>query len=249
MEDKQLQELRHKAHLIKTSPDLIKTANSINEVYKLIEQVNGAVTTFYRQISCKNKCFLCCQHNNVPTATSLEWQNLYEHILKKDDSEKEKLINSVKSLFSTYGSDLKRIHFALDSEDDDFKLKELYASLPSFKGTSCIFLKKGSCSVYESRPAKCRTQGFSLMQFQDNVQFQTCVPEIIRMEETFEQSGDRRVLMPVWNDYEQQIYSLHQEQKLIVTILPVWLFVHIENDVFVDSFIPEPDFEKLLSAF
>jgi Fe-S-cluster containining protein len=108
-------------------------------------------------------------------------------------------------LFASYGRELKKVHFALSGGNDDIsKLNELYETLPKFKGKSCLFLINGSCSIYDVRPGKCRSQGYSLVQIGNNVQIQSCVPEISKFEKIFEKQGSRKVLMPLWNDYEKK---------------------------------------------
>ncbi len=241
--------IQERADLIKASTAEINKTKSLTEVYDLMDKLNESVKIFYSHIGCKNECFLCCQNSNIPTATSLEWSYLYEFILKSSDDFKKNIIDTNQKLFATHGSYLKRIHFALNNDDEEFKLNELYDTLPKFKGKSCVFLKEGSCSVYDSRPGKCRTQGYSLMQFANNVQFQTCLPENIKMEELLSKQGNRKVLMPIWNDYEKHIQDLSDSEKIIFSVLPVWLFSHTKDNMLVDQLNTSPDFEAILSNF
>lgn len=244
-----LQILKERADLINNSVNEINSAQSLAEIYDLIDKMNESVKLFYHHIGCKDRCFLCCQNSNIPTATALEWSYLYQFIYNSDEEFKTNLIETVNQLFSTHGTYLKRIHFALNSADDDFKLKELYDTLPRFKGKSCVFLKQGSCSVYSNRPGKCRTQGYSLMQFGNNVQFQTCVPEAIKMEELLAKQGSRKVLMPLWNDYEKRIQDLDISENLVFSVLPVWVFSHISENKFLEQANLNPNFEEVLADF
>ncbi len=238
--------LQEKVDLIKNIPVQVSKVTSLTELYQFIDSVNDGVKMFYPHITCKDRCFLCCQHSNIPTATALEWEYLYEFILNSSEEFKNELIDTTKKLFSTHSSELKRIHFALNSSDDQFKLNELYDTLPNFKGKSCIFLKEGSCSVYNSRPGKCRTQGYSLMQFGPNIQFQTCLPEMIKLEELLQKQGSRKVLMPIWNDYEKQIQAIAKMDKNISSVLPVWVYSHIEDNKLIPKVNLKPDFENIL---
>lgn len=240
--------IQEKAELIKNSSVEISKTENLIELYHLIDSINEGVNIFYPHTGCKDECFLCCQHSNIPTATSLEWEYVYKYILNTTERFKQNIIDKTLKLFSSHGSDLKRIHFALNSNDDQFKLNELYETLPKFKGKSCVFLKKGSCSIYESRPGKCRTQGFSLMSFGNNVQFQTCLPEIIKLEELLKKQGNRKVLMPVWNDYEKQIQNLAGNENIVFSVLPVWVYSHIRNEKFIEVVHTSPDFEDILES-
>ncbi len=241
--------LQEKLDLIKNSPQEISKARSLPEVYEIIDKLNDSVKTFYPHISCKNRCFLCCQHSNIPTATGLEWEMLYKFILNTSGEYQQELIGVTAKIFSTHGAQLKRAHFALNSNNDQFQLDELFEALPAFKGTSCVFLREGSCSVYEARPAKCRTQGFSLMKFGPNTQFQTCLPEIVRLEGVLEKQGNRKVLMPVWNDYEKQIQDLTPGAEIIFSVLPVWVYSHIQDGKFLPEVNIKPDFAEILRSF
>lgn len=241
--------IQEKANFIKNSQDEINKVTSLDELYLLIDKMNDAVSLFYPHIGCASQCFLCCQHSNIPLASSVEWQKTHESIKSSSEKFKSDLISSTKKLFSTHGSYLKRLHLALNSDDDQFKLKELSILLPEFKGNSCLFLKEGFCSIYTGRPSKCRTQGYSLMQYGDSVQFQTCVPEVIRMEEYLNKIGSRKVLMPKWNDYEVKVKELSHGKDFIMSVLPVWVYAHIKDDKFSDELNTFPDFEKVLSEF
>ena len=243
------EKLQKKADLIKNSSEEINNTKSIRELYNLIDKVNDAVKTFYPHIGCSSQCFLCCQHSNVPTATSIEWELVHSFIANSPKKFQDELIQTTKKLFSTHGNYLKRIHLAINSQDDKLKLKESYEVLPKFLGKSCIFLKEGFCSVYNSRPAKCRTQGYSTMNFDDKTQMQTCVPEMLKIEEVFQKTNIRKVLMPSWNDYEQQIQKLISGDALVVSVLPVWVYAHIKEEQFELSLNLNPDFESILAEF
>jgi Fe-S-cluster containining protein len=242
-----VQILKEKLALIQNSPEEINKARSLPEVYELIDRLNDSVKTVYSHIHCKNRCFLCCQHSNIPTATSLEWELAYRFILDSTPEYQLELIDVTQKIFASHGPELKKVHFALNSNDDQFKLDELYAALPAFKGTSCVFLREGSCSIYEARPGKCRTQGFSLMKFGASTQFQTCLPEIVKLNQLLEKQGSRKVLMPIWNDYERKIQELDPAEEVIFSILPVWVYTHIKDNRFIPAVNLKPDFVEILS--
>lgn len=241
--------IQEKADFIKNSSQEINNITSLDGLYQLIDKMNDAVKIFYPHIGCASQCFLCCQHSNIPLASSVEWEKTHSFIKNSSEKFKKDLIENISKLFKTHGSYLKKLHFVLNSDDDQLKLKELSSLLPQFKGNSCLFLKEGFCTVYDGRPSKCRTQGYSLMEYGDSVQFQTCVPEVIRMEEYLTKIGSRKVLMPKWNDYEVKIKELSQGKTFIISVLPVWVYVHIQNDSFSDELNINPDFEKILIDF
>jgi len=241
--------IKNRIHLINNSKDEIKEANTLPEVYNILDKLIDCVSFFYPQITCKDKCFLCCQHSNVPVLTSLEWEYVYNHLLKLSKEEQKILIEENKKLFSKHGLDLKRLHFTLNLADNDFKLKVLAVLLPKFVGGSCIFLKKGSCSIYDVRPLKCRTQGYTLVKFGSYTQFQTCVPESYRLEKLLKEQDSRKVLIPLSNDFEERIQELISGDSIAYSILPVWLYAHTVNDELVSEANILPDFEEILSAF
>jgi len=245
--DEKIELLQKKINLIKESKKEINKVTDINQLYLLMDQLNNAVSSVYREIKCQDGCFLCCQHSNIPTASALEWEKIHEFILNSSEEFQNKLIKKNKILFSNYGKELTKIHLAMQSNDEQQKLADLYQFLPIFKGKSCLFLEKGSCSIYPARPAKCRTQGYSLMQFGQNIQFQTCAPEIKRRETELEKQGNRKVLMPFWNDYEQKIQNFQEE--FLVTILPIWIFAHIKEEKFLTEVNKKLDFKKILAKF
>jgi hypothetical protein len=87
------------------------------------------------------------------------------------------------------------------------------------------------------------------MKFGANTQFQTCLPEIVKLEEVLEKQGSRKVLMPVWNDYEKQIQDLTKGDEIIFSVLPVWIYSHMESGKFIPAVNLKPDFEKILDNY
>jgi len=243
------EEIKNKIYFVNNSKNEIEKANTLSDVYNIIDKLNECVSFFYPQISCNDKCFLCCQHSNVPIATSLEWEYIYNHLSKLPKEQQKDLIDANNKLFSKHGLDLKRLHFTLNLADNEFKLKVLAVLLPKFLGTSCLFLKNGSCSIYDVRPSKCRTQGYSLVNFGKYTQFQTCVPEANRLEKFLKEQGTRKVLMPFSNDIEEKIQSLILDDNIWISILPVWLYTHTNNNELVSKINLSPEFEEILSIF
>lgn len=242
-------EIKQKLDFLKNNKLEIEKTTSVREVYALIDKTNDVLKTFYTGIGCKDNCFLCCQHTNIPSVTQLEWELTFEQLKSMSEKDQAKIISKNKKLFSSYGTELKKIHNILNSDGNPTKLKELAETLPKFQGTSCIFLDKGSCSIYDSRPSKCRTQGSSIVKYDNTVQFQSCLPEVLKMEEVFKKQGHRKSLMHYSNNYEDKIKDFHPENKILVSIFPVWILSHTADNTFVSEVNLKPDFDSALANF
>lgn len=238
-------ETLEKVAFLQKSNELIDNTKSLPELYELIDKSTKELMHFYPHIGCKDKCFLCCQHSNIPSVSQLEWELTFESIKKLDEKAKAKIISNTKKLFGRFFKELKSIHNALANENESTKLKALYSDLPAFVGTSCVLLDKGSCTVYDGRPLKCRTQGASVVKYEQTVQFQSCVPEVIKMNEFLEKQGSKKTLFPFSNNYEFRSNELNSNENKVITILPVWIFSHIKENDFVENVNLNPNFDAI----
>lgn len=241
-------ELLEKIDFLKKNGELIDQTNSLEELYELLEKTNQTLNHFYPHIGCKDKCFLCCQHSNIPSVTQLEWQATFESLKKLNEKTKAKVISNTKKLFEKYGKELKAIHNALALTDEKNKLNELYTNLTAFQGTSCVLLDKGSCTAYDGRPVKCRTQGASVVKYAETVQFQSCAPEVSKMIEFLDKQGSRKTFLPFSNNYEFRVGELNTSTNKVSTILPIWVYSHIKDNDFVSEVNLNPDFNVIFTG-
>ena len=80
------------------------------------------------------------------------------------------------------------------------------------KGFWCPFLEEGLCTVYKSRPARCRAYGSFLAMVQSVPLPMTCTMELERMEKSFVHYGHRELTRPLWKPYEQAIWNIHTKR-------------------------------------
>lgn len=91
-----------------------------------------------RKVSCEKGCDGCCY--NLVKATLAEGAALAAHLIEK-------------GTFERFRPKLERSAKTADSVEDDEDVSFKYLSTK----TPCAFLEDGECSVYDLRPAACRT--------------------------------------------------------------------------------------------
>jgi len=136
-----------------------------------------------------------------------------------------------------------QVHDTIQQVPDLEKLEQFKRVLPQLKATQCPLLVDEKCSVYMSRPAKCRAHGAFLFQLQDHVQLHACSAEVDKMEAYLEQQGSRKVTIPFWNPFEDKIVNSYNPPGAVSTILPIWLVTHIEDGKLIEDAQLLPDFD------
>ncbi|MCL2792523.1 MAG: YkgJ family cysteine cluster protein [Spirochaetaceae bacterium] len=107
--------------------------------------------------------------------------------------------------------------FAIKQETDKGSLKTLLS--PSFtldskntkQNQDCIFLEKSICTIYESRPIICRTQGLPLFYFSDTLEDYTisfCDKNFTSCREDFEFNTEYSIDLDKLNS---SLYKLNKE--------------------------------------
>ena len=231
--------------LINQSPALLEQANTLLEVYYLIDQLNEAVKFLYPYNGCTAGCSSCCEGSSVPVIYTIEWELIYNFIKNLDDGIQQEIINRTKEIFDKYSELLWLVHDHVQTPPSKEKLDYLVNLLPQLNETTCIFLVLGKCGIYPVRSAKCRSHGCFLFKFEDFLQLQGCSAEVERMEEHFKKQGTRQIIMPLWNHFETKMAVLHGTAPVLATIIPIWLYAHIDGDKLIDNVIKYPDFEAL----
>jgi len=230
--------------LVQESPALVEQVNTLLELYYLLDQLNTAVRFLYPHNQCNTGCTTCCEGTSVPVVYSLEWGFIYNFIKSLDDDIQKEIVTRTKDFHSLYKHILWQIHDNISGIPNKEKLYKFLDILPQLEQTVCPFLVLGKCGIYPVRPAKCRAHGCFLFQFEETIQLHACPAELERLEAYLQRQGSRKVLMPIWNFFEKKLVDLHTED-LVATIIPIWLYAHLDGDKLTDTIIKKPDFDKL----
>lgn len=131
----------HPASLRRTE-DLLRQANRANRAGKRIRLVLAAASAWGDEIApisaCRRGCYSCC---HIPVVVT---------------SAEARLLAAVSGRSMTIRQDSMTVQQFIDGADHS-----ALASGDEHRGIPCPFLADGDCSVYETRPAACRTH-FSL---------------------------------------------------------------------------------------
>lgn len=215
------------------------------DIYYLIDELVKKVNSTYPYAPCKDKCSSCCKSYGLPRVTAIEWQNIHKFLLNDLPEEKRKsLIEQTKRIY------LNQIP-ALLEEQERIKISytrinpEDWPKKPDLKNLQCPFLVDDSCSIYQARPAICRSYGFFSIKRGEHSSLFTCN---MAAEEIFARLKERGIeywALPIWNKFSDKLYELNG--KNAVATLPLWIFSHLDANGDLSPVINRnPEFNKLV---
>lgn len=238
-------EIRQKINRVLQSEFLLNNASSLDDVYTLLNQLSSDVLDMYPHIACRTQCNNCCKGTSMPAASPAEWEQVHDYLLRFYTPEQQKaLIERIRTDYNPNREIYWQVHDTIQQEPDLQKLEQFKRVLPRLEATQCPFLVEEKCSVYMSRPAKCRAHGAFLFQLQDHIQLHACESEVDKMEAYLEQQGSRKVTIPFWNPFESKIINAYNPLGAVSTILPIWLVTHIKDGKLIESSNLLPDFDS-----
>lgn len=235
-----------KIQRILQSAQQAKYPQNLTEMYQLLEQVTSDVFDIYPHIACRTGCNTCCRGHSMPVVTTSEWTLVYNHILRFwTPHQQEQLVGYVLELHQNYGDLLWQVHEHLQNNDQTVEhVKVISDTLMKLEDTHCPLLVNDRCSVYASRPGKCRAHGAFLFIMDQYTQMHACQAEIDKMEKHLTMQGSRRIVMPIWNDFELRIAKDFNAPDYQATILAIWVYAHIKDGQLVQEINLKPDFES-----
>ncbi len=237
-------EIRQKINRVQQSSLLLQTTSTLDDVYTLLNQLSSDVLDMYPHIACRTQCNRCCKGTSMPTASPAEWEMVHDYLTRFYSPEDQaQLIERVRAYYNPNRDAYWQVHDTIQQAPDLQKLEQFKKVLPRLEATQCPFLVEEKCSVYMSRPAKCRAHGAFLFQLQDHVQLHACAEEVDKMEAYLEQQGSRKVTIPFWNPFEEKIINSYNPPGAVSTILPIWLVTHIQDGQLAPEANLLPDFE------
>lgn len=241
-----IQQNQIKASRILKSSQLVALTQNLSDLYTLIGQLNNDVLDLYPHIACRTGCNTCCKGTSMPAVSPSEWKEVYSFILKMwSPEQKSDMIATVLDMYHSYTEIIWAIHDNLQQNPSQEKLQKLIQILPKLSDTTCPLLVDEKCSVYASRPAKCRAHGSFLFIFDNYTQLHACQDEVDKMETYLREAGSRKIIMPIWNQFEEKVVTKFNEPGAVSTILLLWLYAHIKEHKFVSKVNLKPDFEHL----
>lgn len=223
---------------------LLRQVNDLESLYRVIHQLQEAVLDHYPHISCRTGCFTCCQAPSLPVVSSLEWAFLYPALLTWPGEDRRHLIKLVTAHVTRHAEILWSLHEVIQGAGTLEKAQELAALLPTLGQADCPFLEDGRCRIYPVRPLRCRAHGAFLIQIDRHVQFSACESEMLKLEAMLQQQGSRDVQMPVLNPYEAKLSEL-QAGTAVSTVIPLWLWAHVQDGELAPAAQWAPDFRLL----
>lgn len=240
----QISETHQKINRIKQARSLLATTTSLDDVYTLLNQLSSDVLDLYPHISCRTQCNTCCKGNSMPTVSPREWEKVHDYLCRfYTDQQRADLIARTRAMYNPHKEVFWAVHDTIQQPADMSKVESFGKLLPQLAETQCPMLVDEKCSVYLSRPAKCRAHGAFLFVFGPYVQMHSCESEIDKMEAKMQREGSRQVVMPVWNDFELKIHQSYNAPGSISTVLPLWILTHLHKGELIEDTDLEPDFE------
>lgn len=239
----QVSETRQKINRIQQAKTLLGLTETLDDVYTLLNQLSSDVLDLYPHIACRSQCNTCCKGNSMPTVTPSEWEKVHYYLSRYYSAEqRQALIERTREMYNPHRDIYWAVHDTIQQPADMAKVETFGRLLPQLAQTQCPMLVDEKCSIYMSRPGKCRAHGAFLFVFGPHVQLHACESEVDKMEEKLQRDGTRQVLMPIWNDFELRINQTYNPPDAISTVLPIWLLTHIENGELIEEPVLKPDF-------
>jgi len=238
-------ETRQKINRVQQSKFLLRNTHTLDDVYVLLNQLSSDVLDMYPHIACRTMCNTCCKGNSMPSVSPAEWEKVFEYLWRYYTAEqRQALIERTREMYNPRKELYWELHETLQQNPSDEKLQALVQILPQMMDTQCPMLVDEKCSVYMSRPAKCRAHGTFLFVMGPHIQPHACESEVQKMEEYLTMQGSRQVVMPIWNDFEQKISDDFNSPEAISTLLPIWLVTHIQAGELIPEANLAPDFQS-----
>lgn len=239
-----LSEARRKVLRIQQARVMVEMAQSLDDVYTQLNQLSSDVLDLYPQIACRTQCNTCCKGPSMPTVTPSEWERVHDYLLRYySEDQRQALIARVRQMYNPHKDIYWAVHDTIQQPADLAKVEAFGRLLPQLNDTQCPMIVDDKCSVYMSRPAKCRAHGAFLHVFGPHVQFHACADEVDKMEQRLKMQGSRDVVMPIWNHFEEQIYQRFNAPDATATVLVIWVLTHVRDGKLVEEVCLLPDFE------
>lgn len=241
---KQPSETRQKINRVQQAKLLLHTTESLDDVYGLLNQLSSDVLDLYPHIACRTQCNTCCKGPSKPAVSPAEWEKVHDYLLRfYSEEQRQALIERTAAMYNVHKDLYWDVHDTIQRPPDLEKLEEFLKILPQLGETQCPMLVNETCSVYMSRPAKCRAHGAFLFVLGPHVQLHACDSEVKKMEDYLEKQGSRAVTMPFWNDFEAKIIQDYNEPTAVSTILTLWLLTHIHKGQLIEDVNLAPNFD------
>lgn len=240
----QVSETRQKINRVLQAKTLLGTTQTLDDVYTLLNQLSTDVLDMYPHIACRTQCNTCCKGNSMPTVSPSEWAKVHDYLMRfYSDQQRKDLIERTREMYNPNKEIFWGVHDTIQQPADMSKLENFARLLPQLGETQCPMLADEKCSVYMSRPAKCRAHGAFLFVFGPHVQLHACESEVDKMEARMQEQGSRQVVMPIWNDFETRIENHFNAPGAISTVLTLWLLTHLKDGELIEDTNINPDFE------
>lgn len=237
-------ETRQKINRVQQAKLLLRTTESLDDVYALLNQLSSDVLDLYPHIACRTQCNTCCKGNSMPTVSPTEWEKVHDYLWRfYTEEQRLALVERTRTMYNPHKELFWAVHDTIQRPPDLDKVEEFGRILPQLMDTQCPMLVDEKCSVYMSRPAKCRAHGAFLFVLGPHVQLHACESEVDKMEDYLARQGSRSVVMPVWNDFESKIVQEYNTPEAVSTVLTLWLLTHIHEGQLQEDVNLNPDFE------
>ncbi len=236
-------ETRQKIARIQSSKQLVNASQSLEDVYTLLNRLSSDVLDLYPHIACRTQCNTCCKGTSMPSVSPIEWAQVHDYIMRfYTPEQRSELIERTRAVYNPNKAGFWALHQNIQKTPDLDKLEEVVQILTSLNDTQCPFLVDEKCSVYMSRPAKCRAHGTFLFALNQHIQLHACQSEVDKMETYLVQQGSRSIVMPIWNDFETKIMSDYNPDNAVQTVLPIWIVTHVKDNQLIEEPNLTPDF-------
>ncbi len=230
---------------VQQAETFLQFTQSLDDVYVLLNQLSSDVLDMYPHIACRTQCNTCCKGPSAPAVTPSEWEKVHEYVWQYyTEAQRQALVERVTKSYNAHREAYWQVHDIIQETGNLEKLEKFKKILPELSETQCPFLVNETCSIYMSRPAKCRAHGAFLFRLQEHVQLHACTSEVEKMEAYLAQQGSRNVTIPFWNPFEERIMEKFNDAGAVATLLPLWLATHIKNGELDDIPNLAPDFES-----
>lgn len=241
---KKVSETRQKMNRVQFFRDHLAAKKNLDEVYALLNQLSSDVFDLYPHIACRTQCSTCCKGYSMPAVTALEWEQVFLYLHSEySEEDRQKMLQRARDMYNPRKDKYWAVHDVIQQPHNQEQLQRFAEVLPQLHDTQCVFLVDESCSVYSNRPAKCRAHGAFLHVLGQEVLLHACESEVEKMDAHLADLGSRKVLMPVWNDFDIKLRTEINPPEAPSTILMLWLVTHLQEGRLIESVNLNPDFE------
>lgn len=237
-------ETHKKIFRVRMAKQLLETTHSLDDVYTLLNQLSSDVLDLYPHIACRSQCNTCCKGTSMPTVSPAEWEMVHDYLLRfYTPEQRQALIERTRQVYNPHKEAFWSLHDTIRQPSGMHKLEAFARLLMTLENTQCPMLVDEKCSVYMSRPARCRAHGAFLFVLEEHTQIHACQSEVEKMDDYLAKQGSRNVTMPVWNPFESKIMDAYNQPGAVQTLLPIWLLCHVEQGELIEQTQLKPDFE------